>query len=117
MLAGRHSANSVRVELPEDDHRAGLDRYANAARQLSDWQAAGTLVRDPSPALYVYRMTTPSGSTTTGVIGALEVEPDGSADVLPHEQTLPKPPATVWTSCGPPGPTSRRSGGSRSPPG
>ena len=33
-LADRHSANAVRVELPEPDHRAGLDRYDSAARQL-----------------------------------------------------------------------------------
>ena len=91
VLAGRHSANSVRIELPEADHRAGLDRYANAARQLADWQSAGTLVRDPAPALYVYRMTTPAGAVTTGVIGALDVDTEGSSDVLPHEQTLPKP--------------------------
>jgi len=89
-LAGRHSANAVRVELPEADHRAGLDRYAHAATLLRSWEEAGTLVRDPGPRLYAYRMTTPAGRATNGIIGALAIDPEGAADILPHEQTLPK---------------------------
>ena len=37
-------------------------------------------------------MTDPSGRATTGVIGALGLaEPGAESDILPHEQTLPKP--------------------------
>jgi len=90
-LAARHSANAVRVELPEPDHRAGLDRYANAAGQLERWQEEGVLVRDPAPALYAYRMTTPDGRATNGVIGALGIDDDSAVGILPHELTLPKP--------------------------
>jgi uncharacterized protein (DUF1015 family) len=87
-LANRHSANAVRVELPEPDHRAGLDRYDSAASQLEQWQDEGILVRDRSPALYAYRMISPGGHATNGVIGALGID-DGSAEaILPHEQTL-----------------------------
>jgi uncharacterized protein (DUF1015 family) len=89
-LASRHSANSVRVELPEPDHRAGLDRYANAARQLELWQKDDVLRRDPEPAFYAYRMTSPDGHATNGVIGALGIDDASASDVLPHEQTLPK---------------------------
>jgi uncharacterized protein (DUF1015 family) len=90
-LAGRHSANAVRVELPEPDHRGGLDRYQHAARQLERWQEDGILRRDPRPSLYAYRMTTSDGQTTNGVIGALGIDNRSAADILPHEQTLPKP--------------------------
>ena len=90
-LAGRHSANAVRVELPEPDHRGGLDRYEHAARQLERWQEEGILRRDPRPSLYAYRMTTSDGQTTNGVIGALGIDDRSAADILPHEQTLPKP--------------------------
>jgi uncharacterized protein (DUF1015 family) len=90
-LAGRHSANAVRVELPEPDHRSGLDRYAHAARQLSRWQEEGILVVDPEPSLYAYRMTTQRGHATNGVIGALGIDGTSAASILPHEQTLPKP--------------------------
>ena len=55
-LAGRHSANAVRVELPEPDHRAGLDRYDHAARQLERWQDDGILVARPAA-----RRSTPTG--------------------------------------------------------
>ena len=50
-LAARHSANAIRVELPEPDHRAGLDRYANAARQLEQWQEDGILRPRPGTRL------------------------------------------------------------------
>jgi uncharacterized protein (DUF1015 family) len=90
-LVGRHSANSTRIELPEPDHRAGLDRYDHAAKQFHDWQEAGILLRDPSSAYYVYRMTSPDGNATNGVIGSLGIDDDSAAGILPHEQTLPKP--------------------------
>jgi uncharacterized protein (DUF1015 family) len=90
-LAGQHSANAVRVELPEPDHRASLDRYANAASQFEQWQADGILVRDHSPSFYAYRMTSPGGHATNGVIGALGIDEQSTAEILPHEQTLPKP--------------------------
>lgn len=91
VLAGRHSANSVRLELPEPDARAGLDRYQAARSLLLSWIEAGTLVRDPSPCLYGYRMTTPEGRPTTGVIGALGIDPGSMATIRPHEETLSRP--------------------------
>jgi uncharacterized protein (DUF1015 family) len=89
-LAERHSANSVRVELPEADSRSGLDRYENAAHLLAQWQDDGILVRDTTPSFYAYRMTSPEGHATNGVIGALGVDEASAASILPHEQTLPK---------------------------
>ena len=89
-LADRHSANSVRVELPEPDARSGLDRYANAARLLAEWRDDGILVRDAVPSFYAYRMTSPEGHSTNGVIGALGIDEASTAAILPHEQTLPK---------------------------
>ena len=89
-LASRHSANAVRIELPEPDHRAGLDRYAHAAQQLARWQDEGIVERDPSPSVYAYRMSGPGGHATNGVIGALGLDDASTASILPHEQTLPK---------------------------
>jgi uncharacterized protein (DUF1015 family) len=88
-LADRHLANAIHVELPVDDPRTGLDRYQSAAAHLVRWTEDGVLQRDAAPAFYAYRMTVPGGGTTTGVIGALGCDPAG-ADVLPHEQTMPK---------------------------
>jgi uncharacterized protein (DUF1015 family) len=91
-LASRHQANAVLVELPEPDLRGGRDRYQVAAALFNRWQAEGLLRPDPTPCLYPYRMTDTSGRASTGVIGALGLaEPGQESDILPHEQTLPKP--------------------------
>jgi uncharacterized protein (DUF1015 family) len=88
-LAGRHRANAIHVELPEDDPRSGEDRYRHAAALFAEWRHEGIIRADPRPAFYAYRMAIPGGPTVTGVIGALACEPPGG-DVLPHEQTIPK---------------------------
>lgn len=111
-LAGRHRANAIHIELPEADRPSGLGPYENAARLLNSWRSTGLLSTEPARVLYRYRMTLPGGPTsgdgasgvagttgangaarrgrsTTGVIGALGLEPPGN-DVLPHEQTISK---------------------------
>jgi uncharacterized protein (DUF1015 family) len=91
-LASRHQANSVLVELPEADLPGGRDRYEVAADLFSRWLASGILQIEDRASLYPYRMTDTAGRTTTGVVGALGLtEPGQEGDVLPHEQTLPKP--------------------------
>jgi uncharacterized protein (DUF1015 family) len=91
-LASRNQANAVLVELPEADLRAGRDRYAVATDLFYRWLNEGLLAADPEPSLYPYRMTDTSGHTTTGVIGLLGLaDPGQESDILPHEQTLPKP--------------------------
>ena len=73
-LAQRHLANAIHVELPVDDPRTGLDRYQSAAAHLDRWIAEGILQRDASPAFYAYRMTSPNGRSTNGIIGALAID-------------------------------------------
>ncbi len=89
-LVSRHSANAVRIELPEPDHRAGLNRYDSAANQFLRWQDEGILVPDLSPSLYAYRMVSPGGHATNGVIGGLGIDDGSASTIFPHEQTLPK---------------------------
>lgn len=90
-LTGRDEHNAVRIDLPVDE--GGEDRYEVARRLLAGWQAEGVLVADPTPTFTVYRMTYDDDAgvrqRTTGVIGALELNPPGT-DILPHEQTTPK---------------------------
>ena len=89
-LAARHSANAILVELPEPEPRRGADRYAAAAARIAEWRSGGVLVRDPEPVFYTYRMTDTDGSVTIGVLGALGLEEASAAEILPHEETLPK---------------------------
>jgi uncharacterized protein (DUF1015 family) len=88
-LASRHRANSIHVELPEEDSASHLDKYRAAERLLDSWVTEGLLRRDDVPSMYPYRMTGPDNATTTGIIGALACEPPGG-NILPHEQTIPK---------------------------
>jgi uncharacterized protein (DUF1015 family) len=91
-LATRNQANAVLVELPEADLRGGRDRYAVATDLFYRWINEGILAPDAEPSLYPYRMTDTSGHVTTGVIGLLGLaDPGEESDILPHEQTLPKP--------------------------
>jgi uncharacterized protein (DUF1015 family) len=91
-LASRNPANAVLVELPEADLRGGRDRYAVATDLFTRWQAQGIVRADAEPSLYPYRMTDIAGRSSTGVMGALGLaHPGEESDILPHEQTLPKP--------------------------
>ena len=89
-LAARHSANAILVELPEPEPRSGADRYAAAADRIAEWRTDGVLLTDPEPVFYTYRMTDTDGSVTIGVLGALGLEEASAAEILPHEETLPK---------------------------
>jgi uncharacterized protein (DUF1015 family) len=86
-LARRHRLNAILLELPQPDPASGRDQYQVAAHLLSSWLERQAVVVDPRPAFYPYRMTAPDGTVTTGIIGALGV----GDDVLPHEETMPKP--------------------------
>jgi uncharacterized protein (DUF1015 family) len=90
-LAGRDEHNAVRIDLPVDE--GGQDRYEVARDLLAAWQAQGILVADPAPTFTLYRMTYDDDAGrrrhTTGVVGALELNPPGT-DILPHEHTTPK---------------------------
>src|SRR5438552_4048755 len=93
-LSARHPANAIHVELPEAATGMGRDRYQQAAWLLRQWQDDGVLVLDGKPALYAYRMRyrddLDRNRQTTGVVGALGLSPPGKAQVMPHEQTMPK---------------------------
>ena len=91
-LGSRHQANSILVELPRADLRSSRDPYMVASDLFTQWQAEGVLVPDPGLCLYPYRMTDTTGRSSTGVLGALGLAlPGEESDLLPHEQTLPKP--------------------------
>ncbi len=87
VLAHRSPNNAIHLELPEAELGTGRDRYVVAADLLDSWLERRILVEDAEPALYPYRMTAPDGTATVGVVGALAM----SDDVLPHEETMPKP--------------------------
>ncbi len=91
-LAARSAYNSILVELPVDP--SGGDKYQHAAAIWQEWHESGIVRVAGEPALYVYRMTfveeDGTRRSTTGVLGALGLDPSHAGDVLPHEQTISK---------------------------
>ncbi len=85
-------SNVTWIDVPLRDD--GDNPYAVAATKMTDWISSGVLIADDTPSFTIYRMTfnTESGVSRTidGVIGALEVVPEGGDGVLPHERTTPK---------------------------
>jgi uncharacterized protein (DUF1015 family) len=79
--------NIVRLILPVGDP---AERYAQARDTLHAWRAAGTLVTDPTPSLYVYEQSAP-GLVQRGLIGAVGLRPEAAGVVLPHEDVFPGP--------------------------
>jgi uncharacterized protein (DUF1015 family) len=97
-LCARHPANIVRLELnkPQPGDGDSANPYTRAAAHLREWRADGTLVQDPDPALYVYHQQfTVAGRSYTrrGFIARLKLEPFGTGQVFPHEETMPGPKA------------------------
>ncbi len=91
-LEDRHPHNSVRIDFPHGADDPGA--YTGARSMLDAWLAEGVIGIDADPSFSIYRMiaTDESGTTrqTTGVIGGLGLEPPGTGDVLPHEETTSK---------------------------
>jgi|SRR5579872_596877 len=93
-LAARSPYNAIHVELPVEGPDELTDPYTAAARLFASWHEDGAVRVHERPAMALYRMTfaTEDGGvrTTTGVLGALGLDPAGTGEVLPHEQTTPK---------------------------
>ncbi len=90
----RHTHNVIRLilgeTLPDDD--AVRNQYSRAGDYLRQWQAEQALVRDPAPALYLYRQTFRlpgvGERVRSGLIGLVRLEEFGGRTVFPHERTL-----------------------------
>jgi uncharacterized protein (DUF1015 family) len=94
-LIAKSPYNSIRVELPEPETQISDDRYEVAKQLLASWLDQGILKRDLNRCLYGYSMTfmDESGNerSTTGVFGGLELAGADEGQIMPHEETMPKP--------------------------
>jgi uncharacterized protein (DUF1015 family) len=83
--------NVVRIDLPQADG----DPYEHAAELLRAWREEGTVVEDPSPALWPLAQdyTGPDGQSRTrrGFLARVRVEDYGAGRIRPHERTHPGP--------------------------
>jgi Uncharacterized conserved protein len=80
-LHRRHPRNIVWIDFgkAKEGDGPGSNKYTRAAVLFREWQAEGTLVRDPLPALYYYEQefTIPEKGTFVrkGFLGALKLSP------------------------------------------
>lgn len=92
--ANRDRHNIVHVDVPQVMASDAVEPYAAAALLLRSWVSSGVLRPDDAPSLTIHRMrfvdATGTARETVGVLGALEVVPEGGRGVLPHERTTPK---------------------------
>src|SRR5437868_8839991 len=97
-LLAAHPNNVVRLILPYINppipghalSGANYARYDRAGDTLQAWLAAGVLVADAEPALYVYEQTGP-GLVQRGIIGDIALAAPEQQIVLPHEDVVPGP--------------------------
>ena len=76
---------------------SGDDEIANAARILTEWQAAGAIVQDERPAFYLHEhrfVVDGQQRTRRALFGAVELSDWGEAGIMAHERTMPGPKAT-----------------------
>jgi uncharacterized protein (DUF1015 family) len=85
--------NIVRLILPgpETGGPPGASAAGTlAARRLDEWLGSGALVRDPSPAIYIYEQNG-SSLLQRGLIGLVRVGEPSAAGIFPHEAVMPGP--------------------------
>lgn len=74
------------IDLPDDTSAYDPRVYATARAALDRFAAAGTLVRDEQPALYLYRQIM-DGRSQVGVVGCVHID-DYECDLIrKHEKT------------------------------
>lgn len=97
-LYDRSPHNAIRLELTKDEpgDTETDNRYTRAARSLKEWQASDVLRQDSLRHLYVCEQEfTVEGKTykRRGFIARLRLEPFGTGQVFPHEETMSGPKA------------------------
>jgi len=95
-LLDRSDRNIVAIDLPHTPPKSlgPHEAYERSARLLADWLADKTLIRDPSPSLYVYHQRFSHAGKThvrAKFIARVRLAPFGRGDILPHEKTFGGP--------------------------
>ncbi len=91
-----HPANIIRLELNRDEpgDNDANNRYARAAKFLTNWRSEKVLAEESQPAVYVYHQTFEAdGQTHTrrGFMVRCRLERFGEGKIYPHEETLSGP--------------------------
>ncbi len=72
--------------MPDQEDPYDMSVYAKAARNISDFLADGTFVRDDAPSFYIYAQTM-DGRVQTGIVGCVSVDEYIDGTIKKHELT------------------------------
>ncbi len=95
-LLEKSEHNIVAIDLPHIPPKSAgpLEVYQQAADRLNKWVTRGVLVREESPAIYLYHQRFEhAGQTYTRrmFIARLRLQPFSEGSILPHEKTFGGP--------------------------
>ena len=76
------------IDLPADTDCHAAEVYEQASHNLQQMIAAGSLVRDAGPGLYLYRQVR-EGRAQTGIVCCVETAQYDSNEIRKHEKTRP----------------------------
>lgn len=76
------------IDLPEGADVYSAEVYQKAKENLAKLESEGTLVREDSPSLYVYRLTM-NGRTQTSIVAACSIDEYDRDLIKKHEKTRP----------------------------
>ncbi len=92
-LLTKSDRNIVAIDLPHIPPKSlgPIEVYEKSAKILEDWLTDGTLIREETPALYLYHQTFEhDGKTYTRkkYIARIRLQPFSDGVILPHEKTF-----------------------------
>ncbi len=95
-LLAQDRHNFVKIDLPHTPPKAAgpPEAYTGARQELDTWLADGAMVRDQTPAVYVYHQRYTHGGTEyvrKMFFARLKLEPFGQGSIFPHEKTFGGP--------------------------
>lgn len=95
-LLARDPCNFVKVDLPHIPPKSAgpTEVYEASRRQIEDWLADGTMLRDQQPGCYVYHQAYSYDNVDyvrKMFFARLRIEPFGTGSVFPHERTFGGP--------------------------
>ncbi|NBV41962.1 DUF1015 domain-containing protein [bacterium] len=95
-LYDRNSHNIVRLDFgyQYDADTPTDNRYTRARASMTEWIQSGVLVRDDTPAFYLYEhhyQADGQWKNLRGILGACKLFRFEEGHVLPHENTMPGP--------------------------
>jgi uncharacterized protein (DUF1015 family) len=81
--------NKSEIEFPDNVNAYSEEVYLRARENLLKFEREGTMIRDPKPCFYLYRLTM-NGRSQTGLVALTSVDEYDAGKIKKHEHTRPE---------------------------